>query len=177
MEKWSQKRPRYRWLAWCLGPPAPRVTALACTACSSSPIRQTYTCGKRRSLSAEKYLYKKIFGNRMMRPTRTWSNAEQMRNNIVLTWPQPRIEHRKEQPPGEERGFHTFIFTWPRYHSPGRHILLVVTPLALLCFQLGALTCWCAIPKYSVLKWEIINIHGPSNQIKSADSNAMDGNV
>ena len=105
MEKWSQKRPRYRWLAWCLGPPAPRVTALACTACSSSPIRQTYTCGKSRSLSAEKYLYKKIFGNRMMRPTRTWSNAEQMRHNIVLTWPQPRIEPRKKQQPGEERGF------------------------------------------------------------------------
>ena len=176
MEKCSQKRPRCRWLAWCSGPPAPRVTALACTTCSSSPIRQTYTCGNGRSRSAEKYLYdKKIFGNRMMRPTRTWSNAEQMRHNIVLTWPQPRIEPRKEQPPGEERGFHTFMFTWPRYHSPGRRILLV--SLALLCFQLGALICWCAIRKDSVLKWEIISIHGPSHQIKSADSNAMDGNV
>ena len=102
MEKCSQKRPRCRWLAWCSGPPAPRVTALACTTCSSFPIRQTYTCGNG---SLQKNIYmKKIFGNRMMRPTRTWCNSEQIRHNIVLTWTQPRIEPRKEQPPGEERG-------------------------------------------------------------------------
>ena len=61
MEKCSQKRPRCRWLAWCSGPPAPRVTALACTTCSSFPIRQTYTCGNG---GLQKNIYmKKIFGN------------------------------------------------------------------------------------------------------------------
>ena len=147
MEKCSQKRPRCRWLAWCSCPPAPRVTALACTACSSFPIRQTYTCGNGRSRSAEKYLYEK-----------------NIRRQDDATYQD--LEH------GAMRSKWGTTSSWP-----GRRILLVVTPLALLCFQLGALTCWCAIPKDSVLKWEIINIYGPSNQIKSADSNAMDGNV